>query len=120
MAIQQGTVPYSTGATSVKVPQTLYYKVVSGVLQFQRSLYKAAPATAPTGTTSMAWASGINPTYVANTMPAGATYTANGTTAASTGMGLAAEYVTGQGKELFPIPQSTIDTDPALKQNAGY
>ncbi len=119
-AIQQGTVPYSTGATSVKVPQTLYYKVVNGVLQFQRSFYKAAPATAPTGTTSLAWASVINPTYVANTMPAGATYTFNGTAAASTGTGLAAEYVAGQGKELLPIPQSTIDTDPALKQNSGY
>ena len=119
-AIQQGTVPYSTGAKSVPVPQTLYYKVVSGVLQFQRSFYRPAPAATPTGTTSMTWASVINPTYVANTMPAGATYTASGSTAASTGTGLAAEYVPGQGKELLPIPQSTLDTDPALKQNAGY
>ena len=120
--IQLGTVPYGTGAISVKVPQTLYYKVVSGVLQFQRSFYKAAPATAPTGTTSMAWGSVITATYVANTMPAGSTYTdpTTGTVAASTGQGLAAEYLPNQGKELLPIPQSTIDTDPALKQNSGY
>ncbi len=114
LAMQTGAAPYAN------VPQTLYFKVVNNVLQYQRSLYRPAPATAPTGTTAVAWASTINPTYVANTRPAGVTYTFNGTVAASTGQGLAAEYVPGQGKELLPIPQSTIDTDPALKQNAGY
>lgn len=38
----------------------------------------------------------------------------------STAAGLAAEYVPGKGKELLPIPQSTISSDPALVQNFGY
>ncbi len=42
------------------------------------------------------------------------------TTVASTGSGMAAEFVPGQGRELLPIPQTTLDTDPALKQNSGY
>ncbi|GAB3634960.1 RagB/SusD family nutrient uptake outer membrane protein [Hymenobacter arcticus] len=113
-ALQSRTAPYAN------VPQTLYFRVVNNVLQFQRSFYRPAPATVPTGSTAIAWGSAINPTYVVNTRPAGATYTSGTTTAASTGTGLAAEYVAGQGKELLPIPQSTIDTDPALKQNAGY
>jgi hypothetical protein len=114
LAMQTGAAPYAN------VPQVVYYKVVNGVVQYQRSLYRPSPATAPAGSVVIPWAASITPAYVANTRPTGSVYTFGTTSATSTGQGLAAEYVPGQGKELLPIPQSTIDTDPALKQNSGY
>jgi hypothetical protein len=122
--LRQNLPPYQN------VPQYQYYRVVSGVIQWQRSFYRPSPAntTAPTGTTRVNWRQGIDNTYVANLQPNGTvvpfTTTSGGTTTTvtvnSTGAGLAAEYVTGQGKELLPVPQTTLDTDPALKQNFGY
>jgi hypothetical protein len=122
--LRQNLPPYQN------VPQYQYYRVVSGVIQWQRSFYRPSPAntTAPTGTTRVNWRQGIDNTYVANLQPNGTvvpfTTTTGGTTTTvtvnSTGAGLAAEYVTGQGKELLPIPQTTLDTDPVLKQNFGY
>ncbi|RZK86583.1 MAG: RagB/SusD family nutrient uptake outer membrane protein [Hymenobacter sp.] len=118
--LRQGASPYQN------VPQYQYYRVVSGVVQWQRSFYRPSPANAaaPTGTTRVNWRLAIDNTYVANLQPNGTVvpFTTGTTTTSvnSTGAGLAAEYVTGQGKELLPIPQTTLDTDPALKQNAGY
>jgi len=122
--LRQNLPPYQN------VPQYQYFRVVSGVVQWQRSFYRPSPAntTAPTGTTRVNWRQGIDNTYVANLQPNGTvvpfTSTTGGVTTTvtvnSTGAGLAAEYVTGQGKELLPIPQTTLDTDPALKQNFGY
>jgi hypothetical protein len=66
------------------------------------------------------WRLSIDPQYVANLRPVGTVYTQGTTRATSTGAGLAAEYVPGKGKELLPIPQSTIASDPALVQNFGY
>jgi len=114
--IQGGSVPYGTAQVTVPVPATIYVKAVTGGLQFQRSFYKTAPTTTPTGSTSVNWAASINAAYVANTQPSGTSYLGS----PSTGTGLAAEYVEKAGKELLPIPQSTIDVDPALKQNSGY
>lgn len=122
--LRQGVAPYQN------VPQYQYYRIVSGVVQWQRSFYRPSPANpaAPSGTTRVNWRQGIDNTYVANLQPNGTvvpfTTTSGGTTTTvnvnSTGAGMAAEYVPGQGKELLPIPQTTLDTDPALKQNFGY
>jgi hypothetical protein len=111
-----GTVPYGPTQVLVPVPATQYFKATSTGITYARSLYRTTPATAPTGTTSVSWGATINATYVANTRPTGTSYSG----VASTGTGLAAEYVAGTGKELLPIPQTTIDTDPNLKQNSGY
>jgi hypothetical protein len=122
--LRQGRAPYQN------VPQYQYYRVVNGAIQWTRSFYRPSPAstTAPTGTTRVNWRLSIDGTYVANLQPNGTVVpisTTTGTTTTttnvnSTGSGMAAEYVAGQGKELLPIPQTTLDTDPALKQNFGY
>lgn len=114
--MQTGTGAYST------VPLYQYYRVVSGVVQWTRSFYRPSPAViaAPTGTIRVNWRQGIDANYVANLQPNGTAVRVGATTVNSTGSGLAAEYVAGQGKELLPIPQTTLDTDPALKQNFGY
>ncbi|RSK43411.1 RagB/SusD family nutrient uptake outer membrane protein [Hymenobacter perfusus] len=104
------------------VPQYMYYRTpAAGNVQWVRSFYRPAPATPPTGTTfRVNWRQAIDAAYIANTRPTGTTATVGTTTATSIGSGLAAEYVPGQGKELLPIPQSTLSADPALKQNFGY
>ncbi|QKG57050.1 RagB/SusD family nutrient uptake outer membrane protein [Hymenobacter sp. BRD128] len=112
--LRAGAAPYNT------VPQYQYYKVVNGVVQWQRSFYRPSPAATPGGTTRVNWRQGIDATYVANLRPNGTAVTVGTTTVNSTGSGMAAEYAPGQGKELLPIPQTTLDTDPAIKQNFGY
>jgi hypothetical protein len=102
------------------VPQYQFYKVVNGQIQWSRSFYRPSPATTPSGTTRVNWRQAIDATYVANLQPNGTSVTVGSTTVISTGSGLAAEYAPGQGKELLPIPQTSIDTNPNLKQNAGY
>lgn len=114
--LRAGAAPYNT------VPQYQYFRVVNGVVQWQRSFYRPSPAntTAPTGTTRVNWRQGVDATYVANLQPNGTALTIGTTPVTSVGSGMAAEYVPGQGKELLPIPQTTLDTDPAIKQNFGY
>lgn len=104
------------------VPRYMYFRTpAAGNVQWVRSFYRPAPATAPAGTTvRVNWREAINAAYIANTRPTGTTVTVGTTSATSIGSGLAAEYVPGQGKELLPIPQSTLAADPALVQNAGY
>ncbi|UOR06654.1 RagB/SusD family nutrient uptake outer membrane protein [Hymenobacter aerilatus] len=113
----RGQAPYQN------VPLYMYYRTPSATgLQWARSAYRPSPAniTAPTGTVRVNWRQAIDAQYVANTKPAGTSFTLGATTATSAASGLAAEYVPGKGKELLPIPQSTISADPALKQNFGY
>jgi hypothetical protein len=121
--LRAGAAPYNT------VPQYQFYRVVSGVVQWQRSFYRPTPAALlpttpatplPAGTTRVNWRQGIDATYVANLQPNGTALTIGTTPVTSVGSGMAAEYVPGQGKELLPIPQTTLDTDPAIKQNFGY
>ena len=88
------------------VPQYQFYRVVNGQVQWARSFYRPSPATTPTGTTRVNWRLAIDAAYLTNTRPGGT--------------GLAAEFLPNAGKELMPIPQSTLDTDPNLKQNFGY
>lgn len=105
------------------VPQYVYFKTpAAGPVQYTRSFYRPSPASAaaPAGTVRVNWRQAIDAAYIANTRPAGTSATVGTTTAASAGTGLAAEYVPGKGKELLPIPQSTLAADPALKQNFGY
>jgi hypothetical protein len=113
----RGEAPYD------KVPLYMYFKTpAAGEVQWTRSFYRPSPTpnTAPTGTVRVNWRQAIDAAYVANTQPAGTSFTLGTTTAPSIGSGLAAQYVPGQGKELLPIPQSTLISDPALVQNFGY
>ena len=114
--MRQGLAPYQN------VPQYQYYRVVNGAIQWTRSFYRPSPATAtaPTGTTRVNWRLSIDAAYVGNLQPNGIAVNVGGTNVNSVGSGMAAEYVPGTGKELLPIPQTTLDTDPALKQNFGY
>jgi hypothetical protein len=115
--LSKGEAPYQN------VPQYMYFRTPSAsALQWTRSFYRPSPANnaAPTGTVRVNWRLSIDPQYVANLRPVGTVYTQGTTRATSTGAGLAAEYVPGKGKELLPIPQSTIASDPALVQNFGY
>ena len=102
------------------VPQYQFYRVVNGQVQWARSFYRPSPATTPTGTTRVNWRQAIDAVYVSNLQPSGTSVTIGTVTTVSAGNGLAAEYAPGLGKELLPIPQTTLDTDRALKQNAGY
>ena len=98
--MQAGQAPYNN------VPQYMFYRVVAGQVQWARSFYRPSPATTPTGTTRVNWRLAVDAAYVTNTRPGGT--------------GLAADFVPNAGKELLPIPQSTIDTDPNVRQNFGY
>jgi hypothetical protein len=115
--LAKGEAPYQN------VPQYQYYRTpVAGPVQWTRSFYRPSPTpnTAPAGTVRVNWREAINASYLANIRPPGFTYTLGTTSATSTGTGLAAEYVSGQGKELLPIPQSTLTADRKLAQNYGY
>jgi hypothetical protein len=128
-----GRAPYQN------VPQYVYFRTPTASslavnpVQWTRSFYRPSPtvvtngvtgpAPAPSGTTRVSWVQALDAQYIANTKPAGTSYALPGSTAkpvTSAATGLAAEYVPGKGKELLPIPQSTISADPALVQNAGY
>lgn len=93
LALKNGTGRYAG------YPATAYYRVTNGVVQWARSFYRPSPATTPTGTTAVAWRSAVTDASIAN---------------------LASEYRANAGKELLPYPQTTIDTDPNVKQNFGY
>ncbi|RZK37557.1 MAG: RagB/SusD family nutrient uptake outer membrane protein [Hymenobacter sp.] len=92
-ALQAGTGRYAG------YPATEYYRVTNGVVQWARSFYKPAPAATPTGTTAVSWRTAITAASIAN---------------------LASEYRANAGKELLPIPQTTLDANPNVKQNFGY
>lgn len=119
------------------IPLYQFYRIVSGRVQWTRSFFRPTPTALlpttpatplPTGIVRVNWRQSIDGTYVANLQPNGTVVpistTTGGTTTTtnvnSAGAGMAAEYIAGQGKELLPIPQTTLDTDPALKQNFGY
>ncbi|RYY17246.1 MAG: RagB/SusD family nutrient uptake outer membrane protein, partial [Cytophagaceae bacterium] len=120
----QGLPPYQN------VPLYQYYTTPTTAstavqpIKWTRSFYKPSPTSnaAPAGTTRVNWRQAIDAQYVANTKPAGASYTLPGATTpvTSAATGLAAEYLPGRGKELQPIPQATLSADPVLKQNFGY
>jgi hypothetical protein len=118
-----GQAPYD------KMPLYMYYRLPASVnsLQWTRSFFRPSPTT--NGTTPVPasstlgrvnWRFAIDAAYVANLQPAGTSARVGTTTAPSTATGLAAEYQPGKGKELLPIPQTTISADPALVQNFGY
>lgn len=114
--LANGQAPYQN------VPQYQYFRnpTAMGAIQWARSFYRTSPATTPAGTTRVSWRLSIDATYIANTLPTGSAATVGSVTVASTGSGLAAEFLPNQGKELLPFPQSTLDADPALMQNFGY
>jgi hypothetical protein len=93
--LMAGQAPYAS------VPGTMYFRVTGGQVVWARSFYRPAPATAPTGTTAVAWRSAVTPALIAN---------------------VASEYAPGKGKELFPFPQGTVDTNKnsGFSQNEGY
>lgn len=117
LKMAKGEAPYD------KVPLYMYFKTpAAGDVQWTRSFYRPSPTpnAAPAGTVRVNWRQGIDAAYVANTQPTGTVVTIGTATGTSVGSGLAAEFVPGQGKELLPIPQSTLSSDPALVQNFGY
>ncbi|MDO7874469.1 RagB/SusD family nutrient uptake outer membrane protein [Hymenobacter sp. ASUV-10] len=105
--LRNGTGTYN-GHDFANLPMKMYYRRVNGQVQWLYSFYKPSPDPAPTDPTifSVNWRQSINDAYLTNLRPGGG--------------GLAAEYLPGKGKELLPIPQATLDTDPALRQNFGY
>jgi hypothetical protein len=97
---------YSLSAT---LPASMYYITnttsdnnnMGGL--FNNSLYKAAPAATPAGTTKIVWVSSAIAT-AGTTSPYGR---------------YATNFVTGKG-ELLPIPQPARDANFNLTQNPGY
>jgi hypothetical protein len=121
--LRQGLAPYNN------VPLYQFYRVVGGAVQWTRSFYRPTPTALlpttpatplPSGISRVNWRQGIDATYIGNLQPNGTVVNVGGISVNSTGAGMAAEYLPGTGKELLPIPQTTLDTDPAIKQNFGY
>jgi hypothetical protein len=116
--LAKGEAPYQN------VPLYQYYRTptAGSSVQWTRSFYRPSPTpnTAPTGTVRVNWRQAIDAVYIANTKPVNTSYTLGTTTAVSLGTGLAAEYLPNAGKELLPIPQSTLAADNKLVQNFGY
>lgn len=96
---------YPAYSLTTTLPARMYYYSSTtsdnsniGGLYFN-SLYKAAPSSTPSGTTSSTWlSSAINTTCVSR---------------------FATGYVTGKG-ELLPIPQPVRDANPNMSQNPNY
>lgn len=93
----------SPSATSPyrNVPTKMYYTFTNGSpggLRYLNSFYRPAPASTPTGASSVNWRSDVNADF-ANT-----------------------QWASGyqQYKQVLPIPQGALDTDPNLYQNYGY
>lgn len=80
-----------------QLPQTMYYQPNQTALSWYNSFYKPSPTPAPAGYTAVSWVSTpINTTIL--------TYYAF--------------YFEENKKELLPFPQSAIDVNPNLEQNA--
>lgn len=125
--LAKGEAPYQN------VPRYMYYRTptAGNSVQWARSFFRPSnpsfdpPAAAPAGTARVNWRQAIDALYIANTKPVGTSYTlvtstGSSTTAVSLGNGLAAEYLPNTGKELLPIPQTTLAADNKLVQNFGY
>ncbi|KAA9339182.1 RagB/SusD family nutrient uptake outer membrane protein [Hymenobacter busanensis] len=85
------------GTAGTNIPTTAYYRVVNGQLQWARSLYRPAPATAPTGVSSVSWKGSVTEARIAD---------------------IASGYTVEH--QLLPIPAQSVNTNPNLKQNKGY
>ncbi len=100
LAMSTLSAPYNT------LPVSMYYIPTSkgddnrfGAGLWANSFYKAAPATAPAGTTRVVWLSAAVKTTTHDRFATG--------------------FVTGKS-ELMPIPQPARDANPNLTQNPGY
>lgn len=80
------------------LPQSMYYKSASTDVIFSNSLYAPAPAATPVGYTKVAWVSSITAVWITNF----------------------AQYFKPNHSELFPLPQSVVESNPKLKQDYGY
>jgi len=104
MQAETGTGPYAN------VPQYMYTQVVNGEVRWLNSFYRPSRAVAPTPPTGgpvtrVNWRQEIS---------------AANSTSTDWIRNVAGEYQPGRGKELLPIPQMAIDTNPNLRQNFGY
>ena len=86
------TAPYNN------LPQSMYYLNASQTLVYGNSLYAPTPAATPTGYTKVAWVSSLTAAYNTNV----------------------AQLFTPNHSELLPIPQVSLQSNPALTQNPGY
>jgi hypothetical protein len=101
--------PYPSYCISTTLPTKMYYvtgttaddNTITGL--FKNSLYKTAPSSTPSGTTSVAWLT--------------TAITASGTTSPVSRFALG--YTPGKS-ELLPIPQPTRDANINFTQNPGY
>lgn len=112
MANRSGTMSYtymagppSYAANTANLPTAMYYKTASKADDasiWANSYYKPSPASTPSGTKSVAWA----------------------TSAIQTGIVTSSQrYAFGytiDKSELFPIPQTARDANPSLTQNPGF
>ncbi|MNY07589.1 SusD family protein [compost metagenome] len=80
------------------LPQSMYYKSASTEVIFSNSLYAPAPAATPVGYTKVAWVSSITAAWITNF----------------------AQYFKPNHSELFPLPQSVVESNPKLKLDYGY
>ncbi|WP_113664214.1 RagB/SusD family nutrient uptake outer membrane protein [Pedobacter nanyangensis] len=75
------------------LPQYMYYKPSSTEVIWSHSLYKPTPSPAPAGFTRVNWIIALTDTWVNNV----------------------AQMFQPNHSELFPLPQSVVDTNPKLK-----
>ena len=84
-----------------KVPLKMYYTFANGMpnsLRFVNSFYQTGPTSTPTGASSVNWRSDVAATYISENWA----------------------YGYQQYKQVLPIPQAALDTNPNLYQNYGY
>lgn len=84
--------PYNT------LPQAMYYKNNATDVIWGNSLYSPEPAAAPAGYTKVAWVSSLTAAYIKTV----------------------ASSFTANHSELYPLPQTAIQSNPALTQDYGY
>ena len=100
---------YPTYCLSATLPAKMYYvtgttaddNTITGL--FKNSLYKTAPSSTPSGTTSVVWLT-----------------TAINATGTNSPVGRFATGYTAGKSELLPIPQPVRDANPSITQNPGY
>lgn len=112
MATNTGTISFSYmagpptyAATIANLPQKMYYITTSTADNsaiWTNSLYKTAPTSTPTGTTSVNWVSTTISTDITTSQ-----------------FRYVYGFTTGKS-ELFPIPQGARDANKNLTQNPGY
>jgi hypothetical protein len=107
--LRDGQAPYTN------VPLYIFTRVVNEQGVLLRSLYRPYTATTPPASTI-----GGTGTVTRINWRQALVAQLTGTTPNAYINGVATYYVPGTGDELFPFPQTVLDSNPNLKQNFGY